>query len=112
MKEKIKNFFAFIKSAWQASIRGKLGLLLLIISICCFIRLFCGTQNIQGFLVNTWRLNHARKELAIEQKKLNKINHHIDLLQHPNKSDKADYIEELGLKNLNLGDPNFKELKY
>jgi len=112
MKEKIKNFFAFIKSAWLTGIRGKIGLLLLIVGICGFIRLFCGTQNIQNFLINTWRLSHARKELAIEQKKLEKINRHVDLLQHPNTSGKADYIEELGLKNLNLGDPNFKELKY
>lgn len=112
MKEKIKNFFIFLKNAWLMGPRGKFGVLLLIVSVFFFIRLFCGTQSVQNFLINTWRLNQARKELAIEQKKLDKINHHIYLLQHPNTNGKADYIEELGLKNQNLGDPNFKELKY
>ena len=36
--------------------------------------------------------------------------HHIYLLQHPNSS--PDYVEELGLKTLNMGDAEFKELKY
>ena len=110
MKEKIKNFYIFIKNACQSGFKGKLGLLLLIFALVLFVRLFCGTQSIQNFLINTWRLNNVRNELAVEQKRLDKVNHHIDLLQHPNS--KSDYIEELGLKNLNLGDPNFKELKY
>lgn len=110
MKEKIKNLFVFIKDAWVGGTRGKIGLLLVIISIFFFVRLFYGEKNIQSFIKNAWYLNKERKELAIAETKLSQLQHHIYLLQHPNAS--SDYIEELGLKTLNLGSPEFKELKY
>ena len=110
MKEKIKNFFEFLKSAWVAGPRGKFGIVLMLISLFLFIRLFCGTQNVQSFIINAWHLNHDRAALAITQKQLQKNQHHIYLLTHPNSS--SDYIEELGLQTLNMGDPDLKELKY
>ena len=110
MKEKIKNFFEFVKSAWVAGPRGKFGIILMLLALFLFVRLFCGMQNIQSFIINAWHLNHERAELAVAQKQLQKTQHHIYLLTHPNSS--SDYIEELGLKTLNLGDPEFKELKY
>ena len=110
MKEKIKIFFAFIGRAWTAGPRGKWGFVLMLVSVFFFIRLFCGTQNIQGFIINAWNLNRERTELAVAQKQLQQIQHHIYLLQHPNSS--SDYIQELGLQTLNLGDSDFKELKY
>lgn len=110
MKEKIKNLFAFLGRAWTAGPRGKWGILLMLISLFCFVRLFCGTRNVQSFIINAWRLNHERAELAIAQQQLSEIQHHIYLLQHPNNS--SDYIEELGLQTLNMGNPEFKELKY
>ena len=110
MKEKIKIFFAFIGRAWTAGPRGKWGFVLMLVSVFFFIRLFCGTRNVQSFIINAWRLNHERAELATEQQKLSEIQHHIYLLQHPNNS--SDYIEELGLQTLNMGNPEFKELKY
>ena len=110
MWEKSKNFFSFIKSAWTAGARGKWGTLFMIVAIFFFVRLFFGTQNIQGFVINAWHLHRDRATLTMEQQKLDQIQHHIYLLQHPNNS--ADYIEELGLKTLNLGNPEFKELKY
>jgi cell division protein FtsB len=110
MKEKIKIFFEFLKRAWAASSRGKIGIVLMLLSIFFFARLFCGTRSVQSFVINAWRLNHERAELAVAQKQLAEIQHHIYLLQHPNAS--SDYIEELGLQVLNLGNPEFKELKY
>ena len=110
MKEKIKNFFVFVKNAWIEGPRGKIGLGLMILSIFFFARLFYGDNNLQSFIKNAWHLKQDRKELAVDQDKLEKLQRHIYLLQHPNAS--SDYIEELGLKNLNLGDPKFKELKY
>ena len=110
MKEKIKNLFEFIGRAWTASSRGKLGVILMLISLFFFVRLFCGTRNMQSFIMNAWRLNHERQELSIAKKQLHEIQHHIYLLQHPNNS--SDYIEELGLQVLNMGNPEFKELKY
>lgn len=109
MKEKIKNFFVFLKSAWTTSSRGKIGIILMLLSIFFFVRLFYGTRNVQSFIINAWHLNRERAELAIAQKELQQIQHHIYLLQHPNSS--SDYIQELGLQTLNLGDSDFKELK-
>jgi len=108
MWEKIKNLFSFLKSAWVCSARGKWGILFMIVALFFFVRLFCGTQNIQGFILNAWHLHNDRATLATEQQKLKQIQHHIYLLQH----NSDDYIEELGLKTLNLGNPEFKELKY
>ena len=110
MKEKIKNFFEFLKSAWTESSRGKIGIILMILSLFFFVRLFYGTRNVQSFVMNAWNLNRERTELVVAQTKLKQIQNHIYLLQHPNSS--SDYIEELGLQTLNLGDCDFKELKY
>ena len=110
MKEKIKNLFAFFGRAWTAGSRGKWGIVLMLFSLFVFVRLFCGHHNVQSFIINAWRLNHERAELTVAQQKLHEIEHHIDLLQHPNNS--SDYIEELGLRVLNVGNPEFKELKY
>ncbi len=108
MWTKIKNFFHFIKSAWTCGIRGKWGVLFMIVALFFFVRLFFGTQNIQSFVVNAWHLNRDRATLTTEQQKLKQIQHHIYLLKHCS----TDYTEELGLKTLNLGNPEFKELKY
>ena len=97
-------------AAWSAGPRGKIGIILMLLSLFLFVRLFCGTRNVQSFVINAWHLNHERQELTVAQQQLQTIQHHIYLLQHPNNS--SDYIEELGLKVLNLGNPEFKELKY
>ena len=110
MKKKIKNFFAFLKSAWVSGPRGKWGILLMIISLFLFVRLICVTRNIQVFVIKAWHLNRDRAELSIAEKKLKQIKHHNDLLKEPYSS--TDYIEEIGLQKLNLGDKEFKELKY
>ncbi len=110
MKEKIKIFFDFVRRAWSAGSRGKIGVILMLFSLFLFVRLFCGTRSVQSFVINAWRLNQERAELAIAQDQLKEIQHHIYLLQHPNSS--SDYIEELGLRVLNVGNPEFKELKY
>ena len=110
MKEKIKSFFAFLGRAWTTSSRGKLGIVLMLVSLIIFARLFCGTRNVQNFVINMWKLNHEREELTVAKQKLNELEHHIHLLKSA--SDSSDYIEELGLQTLNLGNPEFKELKY
>ena len=110
MLEKIKNFFRFIKRAWLGGGRGKLGVLFMIVAAFFFVRLFMGTRNIQSFVINTLRLNRYNTELINTQNKLQKMQHHVYLLQHADSS--PDYIEEMGLKTLNLGNPEFKELKY
>ncbi len=107
MKGKIKNLFSFIGRAWSGGIRGKLGVALTAFAAFMFIGLFWGDVNIQKFTMNVWHLRQAQSQLTAEQGNLNNINKHIELLQGYS----ADYIEELGLKYLNIGDPKTKILK-
>ena len=107
MKEKIKNLFSFIGRAWTGGPRGKLGILFATFAIFAFIRMFVGYTNVQRFVMNIWYLNNERVELEQQTAKLNELRHHIQLL----KDYSPDYVEELGLQYLNIGDPNFKILK-
>lgn len=107
MKEKIKNFFAFIKRAWSDGIYGKIGILLTLFAAFMFIRMFWGEVNVQRLIINIWRLNGEQEQLATEQAELHAIRRHIELLQGYS----TDYVEELGLKYLNIGDPKVKILK-
>lgn len=107
MKEKIKNFFGFISAAWAGGIRGKIGILFAVFAAFMFVRIFWGEVNVQTFVINIWRLNTEQQQLAMEQDKLQSLQRHIELLQGYS----ADYVEELGLKYLNIGDPKIKILK-
>lgn len=107
MKEKIKNFFGFIAAAWTGGPRGKAGIALAIVALFMFIRMFLGDMNVQRFVINAWNLNTERAELAKLEKIRDTLEHHIDLL----KSGSPDYVEELGLQYLNIGDPKYKILK-
>ena len=107
MKGKIKNLFAFLGRAWAGGARGKLGIVFATFAAFMFIGMFWGDVSIQRFTMNIWRLNQSEAHLAAEQDTLNKINHHIELLQNYS----PDYVEELGLKYLNIGAPDTKILK-
>lgn len=110
MKEKIKNFFIFLKDAWVGGVGGKIGIALMIFSAFLFVRIFFGDTTPQSCIKTAIHLNRQEQELKIAKENLAKMKNHVYLLQHPNSS--SDYIEEMGLKTLNLGDPDFKELKY
>ena len=108
MKEKIKNLFSFLGCAWSGGIRGKCGIALSILACVMFISLFCGSVSVQRFGINIWHLNNAIEQLEHEQHELERVQQHILLLQHHS----PDYVDELGLKYLNIGDPKFKILKF
>ena len=107
MGEKIKNFFGFIGRAWSLGIWGKIGIIIAIFALFMFVRIFWGQVNVQKFVINLWRLNEEQQLLDAEQEKLNTLNRHIELLQ----TYSPDYVEELGLKYLNIGDPDIKVLR-
>lgn len=107
MKEKIKNFFGFIGRAWSDGIYGKFGIVMLVFALFIFVRMFWGDVNVQKLIINVWRLHGEQEQLAAEQEKLQKVQRHIELLQGYS----ADYVEELGLKYLNIGDAKYKILK-
>ena len=107
MKEKIKNLFGFLSRAWSTGIRGKLGILFALFAGFMFIRMFFGDVTIQKFAYNIWHLSQEQEQLITEQKTLDNLNRHIELIQNYS----PDYVEELGLKYLNIGDPGVKILK-
>ena len=107
MKEKIKKLFSFIGRAWSGGARGKLGLVLSLFAGFMFIGMFWGDVSIQRFGMNIWRLHNEQELLTNEQKTLDELHRHIQLLQNYS----PDYVEELGLKYLNIGDPRAKILK-
>ena len=107
MKEKIKNFFGFLGRAWRGGIHGKFGILLGIFAFGMFIRMFIGDVSIQKLIVNTWHLHTEQEQLAAERAELRTLQRHIELLQGYS----ADYVEEMGLKKLNMGDAEYRILK-
>ncbi len=107
MWEKIKNLFGFLGRAWSGSIRGKIGILFAVFAAFMFVRIFWGEVNVQKFIINIWRLNTEQQQLDAEQQKMATLARHIELIQEYS----PDYIQELGLKYLNVGDANFKILK-
>ncbi len=107
MKGKIKKLFTFIKRAWCGGIYGKCGLGLALFAGFMFIGLFWGDVNIQRFGMNIWRIHNAHVQLDTERSALDTLQHHIELLQNYS----PDYVSELGLKYLNIGDPGVKILK-
>lgn len=107
VKDKIKNLFGFIGRAWRGGIRGKAGVFFAIVACVMFFHVLFGQVNVARFVANIWHLNAEQQELAVEQLKLETMNRHIKLLQNYS----PDYVEELGLKYLNVGDPAFKVLK-
>ncbi len=107
MNTKIKNFFGFMGRAWSGGIRGKAGIIFTLFAAFMFVRIFWGEVNVQKFVINIWRLNDDRAELALQTAKRDSLRRHIELLQGYS----PDYVEELGLKYLNIGDPKAKILK-
>ncbi len=107
MKEKIKNLFSFISRAWVGGLYGKIGVVCVAFATFMFVRIFLGDVNLQHFIINIWRLNTEEQQLTTETHTLEMLNWHIKLLQ----SYSPDYVEELGLKYLNIGNPEFKILK-
>lgn len=107
MWEKIKNLFSFLGRAWAGGIRGKVGILFAVFAGFMFIRIFWGEVNVQKFVINIWRLNTEQQQLAAQQQKMTTLSRHIELIQEYS----PDYIQELGLRYLNIGDAGFKILK-
>ncbi|MBQ8294200.1 MAG: hypothetical protein IJX89_02335 [Alphaproteobacteria bacterium] len=107
MKGKIKNLFGFMGRAWRGGAHGKMGIVFTLFAAFMFVRMFFGDVNIQKFVINIWRLGGEQEQLAAETEKLESLHRHIELLQGYS----PDYVEELGLKYLNVGDPNVKILK-
>jgi hypothetical protein len=107
VKDKIKDFFRFLGRAWTGGIRGKAGILCALFALFMFVGIFSGDVSAQKFVFNIWKLHSEEQTLAAEQEKLEKLERHIKLLHNYS----PDFVEELGLKYLNLGDSGWRVLK-
>ncbi len=105
--EKIKNFFGFAGSAWSGGIRGKIGVICALFAIFMLGRMFFGTVSAQKFVMNIWHLHSETRQLESDKKTLETYQNHIKLIQ----SYSPDYVEELGLKYLNIAPSGTKILK-
>lgn len=105
--EKIKNFFGFIGRAWTGGIRGKIGMLCALFAVFMLVRMFFGDVSMQKFVINIWHLGAEQRQLASDTEKLTIYQNHIKLIQNYS----PDYVEELGLKYLNVGPKDTKILK-
>ena len=108
MREKIKNFFTFIGHAWKAGFRGRVGIGMLILALFLFFRIFGGETTIQGFIMNLWHINQEQTQLTQLQQELEELERHNNLLQNYS----PDYIEEIGLSVLNIGDSKTRILRF
>lgn len=107
MREKIKNFFGFVGHAWRGGIRGKAGVAFALFAIFMAVQMFIGDVSIQKSIANIWHLRGEQAQLAAETAKLDAYRRHIRLLQ----THSPDYVEELGLRHLNIGNPKIRVLK-
>lgn len=107
MKEKIKNFFGFVGRAWRGGIRGKTGIAFALFAAFIVLQMFIGDVSIQKSIANVWRLRAEQAQLDAEAAKLDALRRHIRLLQ----AHSPDYVEELGLRYLNIGGPKTRVLK-
>lgn len=107
MKKKIKNLFTFLGESWASGGRGKIGVMALFIAMFMILRLFFGTVSIQSFVMNIFHSAREEKQLIREEKNLETLRNNIKLIQNYS----PDYVSEMGLKHLNIGDPNTFILK-
>lgn len=105
--EKIKKLFDFIGRAWRGGFRGKIGILAAMFAMLMLGRMFFGDVSVQRFIVSAFHLGNEYEQLALATAELENYERHMKLIQNYS----PDYIEELGLKYLNIGDANIKILK-
>ena len=107
MGEKIKSLaLTFVRGA-TGGLQGFIGAALTIISVCFLAGLFTGTTNIQTYFRNRNALGNTDAKIESLQGQLDAANLHIKLIQ----SHSPDFISEMALKYLNLGDPKMMILK-
>jgi hypothetical protein len=107
MKEKIKKIFEWLGHAWSGGIKGKAGIALTLFAGFMFLRIFVGAVTPQRFVLNIWTLNAEQQQLALEREALDRLEHHIHLMQVGS----PDFVEEMGLRHLNIGDRRVRILR-
>jgi len=107
MWDKIKSALGvFFRGAFQ-SLSGFAGAAMVLLSLYFCFDLLTGTASLQNFIKNRRDLGRADTAIEIRQKQLDKVNMHIRLIQEHS----PDFISEMALRHLNLGDPKVLIIK-
>jgi cell division protein FtsB len=101
MWDKIKSAFTVFFTGMFSSMRGFLGAAMVAVSVYFFVGLFTGVASIQNYIKNLNSMHTSTSRIEAEQQKLDTINHHIKLLQEHS----PDFVSEMALRHLNMGDP-------
>jgi cell division protein FtsB len=104
---KIKSMLGVLLRGTFGGWQGALGALMIGVSLYFSIGLFNGVASIQNYFKNRIALGRADEKIAVLQKQLDAENLHIKLLQEHS----PDFISEMALRHLNLGDPKLLILK-
>ncbi|MDR1071931.1 MAG: hypothetical protein LBL21_04800 [Rickettsiales bacterium] len=107
MWEKIKSMTGILIRGTLGGWRGALGALMAGLSVYFFVGLFTGVASVQNYFKNRVALGRADEKIAVLRKQLDAENLHIELLQKHS----PDFISEMALRHLNLGDPQLMILK-
>jgi cell division protein FtsB len=103
MWKKIKSLLRAVFASWQ----GVLGAAMTLFALYLSAGFFTGTANIQSYFRNRAALDRADAKIAALQTRLDATNHHIDLIWRHS----PDFVSEMALRHLNLGDPEIMILK-
>ncbi len=107
MLTKIKNLFSLLGRTFVSGFQGFFGVVFIIFACIMLIGLFTGDVNLQKFIYNEFVIVAREDELEKYTKKLDELKLHNDLII----TGSPDYLEEIGLKQLNKGTPDTKILK-
>ena len=107
MWEKIKSMpVVFIRGAFSG-IYGFVGAALIVFSIWLWAGFFMGVSNVQNYARNLSALDAADGRIAALRERLDRTELHIKLLQDHS----PDFVAEMGLTHLNIGDPAVRVVK-
>ncbi len=107
MLTKIKNLFGVLSRTFISGFQGFFGVVFIIFATIMFSGLFWGDVSIQKYIYQEFVLIRKDAELEKHTEKLNELKLHNDLIMNAS----PDYLEEIGLKQLNKGTPDTKILK-
>jgi cell division protein FtsB len=107
MLDKIKSAARVFFHGMTSSLTGLSGAVLVVLSLYLLAGLFTGVANVQNFIKNWNELGKTDSKIAALQQQLDRTNLHIKLLQQHS----PDFVSEMALRHLNLGDPKLMIIK-
>jgi hypothetical protein len=104
---KIKSALAVFFRGAFSGMHGFIGAALIVFSVWLWVGFFTGAANIQNYIRGLRNVGAADARIDALRARLNRTELRIKLLQEHS----PDFVAEMGLVHLNLGDPALKEIK-